>query len=48
MQKIIEHLGTAILSAGAVVCAYVVVISLFKDGGIINDLVVDFMQSICG
>lgn len=48
MQKIIENFGTAILSAAAVVGIYAIVISYFKDGGIINDMVNGFMQSICG
>lgn len=48
MQKIIENIGTAVLSAGAVVGIYAIVISFMKDGGVINDLIKGFMQSICG
>lgn len=48
MEEILEHFGTGILSGAAGVMLFLVVASWIKGGGIIYELVLLFLQSICG
>lgn len=48
MEEILEHFGTGILSGAAGVMLFLIFVSWIKSGGIIYELVLMFMQSICG
>lgn len=48
MEEILEHFGTGILSGAAGVMLFLIFVNWIKSGGIIYELVLMFMQSICG
>ena len=48
MEEILEHFGTGILSGVAGILLFLIFVGWLKSGGMIYELVLLFMQSICG
>lgn len=48
MEEIINHLGSGILEAMGCACMFGIYISFVVNGGVINQFIISFMQSICG
>lgn len=48
MQDIMEYFGTGLLSLAAGVILAAVFVSFLKDGGILHEVVSNYMTGICG
>mgnify|MGYP003510114016 FL=1 len=48
MEEIINHFGSGILEIVGCACMFGIYISCVTNGGVINQFIISYMQSICG
>lgn len=48
MQIIMEHLGVALLAILVVIGVLAIVFSFMEPGGVIHNVILNYMSSICG
>lgn len=48
MEQVAKHFGKTVLYGIAAALTAVLIVSVFKSGGVIHEAVKNFMNSICG
>ena len=48
MEQVIDHLGSGILEIVGCACMFGIYISYITNGGVINQFIISYLQSICG
>lgn len=48
MEKIVEHFGLGLLALIAAVLIIMIIVSCLRSGGVLNNIILNYMDSICG
>ena len=48
MREVIEHYGISLLETMALVCVIFIVVTCYGAGGVISDIVNNYLMTICG